>query len=57
MSEDRATRDARLYAEIEVDVTAEKIGAVYAEGFLGMAAGSGRAAELVEEFVIHLSTV
>ena len=50
MSEDRATRDARLFAEIEADVTAERIGAVYAEAFLGMASGAGRAAELIEEF-------
>ena len=49
MAQDSEARDARTAAQIDADVTVEHVGAVYAEAFLGAAAGAGLAESLLAE--------
>jgi len=57
MSEDLSARHARLAAEIEPDLGAEQVAAVYAEALLGAAQQAGQTEALLEEFDSLLSDV
>ena len=50
MAQDPEARDARTAAEIDADVTAQHLGAVYAEAFLGAAEAAGLTESLLAEF-------
>jgi len=57
MPEDLSARHARLASEIEPDLGAEQVAAVYAEALLGAAQQAGQTEALLEEFDSLLSDV
>lgn len=57
MAQDPTARDAQFAAEFDMDVGAQHVADVYAEGFLGAAENAGRTEELLTEFDSFLTDV